>query len=134
MRIQVKDFMSAPVVTTTKDSNVAYVRELMERKNVNAIPVVELGEKMKILGIVTRTDICGVVDEEMPVTELMSTELHVVSRTTSAQAAANKMLHNGVHHLIVKEDDRLVGMVSSMDFVRLIAEQHVRSFSGVVFV
>ena len=134
MRVQVKDFMSAPVVTTTTDSDVAYARELMERKNVSAIPVVDLGEKISVRGIVTRHDICGVSDESTPVVELMTNKILTVSSDTSAQAAANRMLRNQVHHLVVMEEDRIVGMLSSMDFVRLVAEQQVQSFGGVIFV
>ncbi len=121
--------MSTPVVTTTIDSNVSYARELMERKNVNAIPVVDLGEQIHIRGIVTSKDIFGIPDESIPVTEVMSTDIFTVGSNSSIQAAAEMMFRNKIHHLVVMEDGRLVGMVSSMDFVRLIAEEQLPDLS-----
>ena len=41
MEFKVKDLMKSPLVTTPKTSTIDYVRELMERKNIQAIPVVE---------------------------------------------------------------------------------------------
>lgn len=135
MKVPVKEFMSQPVVTTTVDSNVAYVRELMERKDVSAIPVVELREGyLKVRGIVTRYDLSGITDERLPVTEVMSDELQVISSDTPAIKAASLMIEHGIHHLVVMEKGRLSGIVSSMDFVRLFSEKKLRHFASVIFV
>jgi CBS domain-containing protein len=135
MKIQVKEFMSAPVVTTTPDSNVAYVRELMERKGVNAIPVVEMSaENISVRGIVTTSDLLGVTDESKPVREVMSTNIRVITPEITAGQAANIMTDQDIHHLVVMENGRLTGMVSSMDFVRLVSEKKLRSFASVIFV
>ena len=135
MKIQVQEFMSSPVVTTTIDSNVAYVRELMERKDVSAIPVLELaGEYMELRGIVTLFDLSGITDESIPVTEVMTDAVQVVSPDTSAVRAANLMTDHGIHHLVVMEKGRIIGMLSSMDFVRLISEKKMRGFASVIFI
>lgn len=135
MRMQVKNIMRSPVVTVVADSDVKYARELMERKEVNAIPVVEFDEdkKITIRGIITSTDLRGVMDEETPVDFFMTTKVHVVSKNASAQAAAKMMLRHHVHHLVVMEDGRIVGMLSSMDFVKMVAEQKAANLSRVMF-
>lgn len=124
MKIQVKDIMSAPVVTTTIDSEVAYVRELMERKDVSAIPVVEMGEGfIKVRGLLTLYDLSGVTDEDMYVTEIMSTDIRVVPPDMDAAQAASVMVDHGIHHLIVMDTEGIMGILSSMDYVRLVAEK-----------
>jgi predicted transcriptional regulator len=40
MRIQVKDFMSAPVITPIGENSVREIRTLMKEKGINAIPVI----------------------------------------------------------------------------------------------
>lgn len=127
--------MRSPVVTTVMDSDASYVRELMDHKEVNAIPVVELADegKITIRGIITNTDLRGGVADETPVEHLMTQKVHVVSKNASVQAAAKMMLRHDVHHLVVMEDGRIIGMISSMDFVRIIAEKQAFSSSEVMF-
>lgn len=126
MNTSVKDLMSTPVVTTTIDAHIGYARELMERKDVSAIPVIELGDgHMEIRGILSLYDLSGVVDESIPVTEIMSTTVQVVEPEMSVTEAAAVMINHGIHHLVVMSRGRIVGMLSSLDFVRLIAEQNV---------
>lgn len=129
MRIQVKNFMVNPVVTTTIDSKLSYVRELMERKEVSAIPVIEMqGKLISIRGIVTKTDWYGIRDEGIPAEKLMTKKVHVITKDASAQAAATMMLRHEVHHLVVMEEGNIIGIISSMDFVRLVAEQKTGTF------
>lgn len=119
--MQVKDLMVSPVVATTVESDVAYVRELMERKGVSCIPIVGLDGEVK--GIITTDDIIGLPDESLNVTEVMARQVFAVAPTDSVQAAAKEMLSRNVHHLVVMEKRKLAGMLSSLDFVRMVAEE-----------
>ena len=121
MRIQVKDFMTIPVVTTVPERDVAFVRELMERKEVHAIPIVEYDGDIEIKGIITATDLIGIPDETIQAKQVMTKNLMTVSPEMDAREAARLMLDKGIHHLIVLKDDQVAGMVSAMDFVRLVA-------------
>jgi CBS-domain-containing membrane protein len=137
MKIQVREFMSAPVCVATDDANVAYAREMMEKYNVGAIPVMELGVggSARLAGIVTRTDLCGVEDERTPLTEVMSAEVATVNKTAGAIRAATLMMERGVHHLVVVDDaGKVVGMLSALDFVRMVSEQKIRNLASVIFV
>ncbi len=131
MRIQVKDFMSVPVFTTVADATAGYVRELMERKGVHAIPIVKVEEagareRIQIDGIITATDLRSVADEKTVVSELMTDKVHVVSKNASAQSAAGMMIRHQVHHLVVMDDGRIIGMLSALDFVRLVADHELQ--------
>lgn len=123
MNITVEQIMAAPVVTTTIDSTTGYVRELMERKQVSAIPIVELdGDNINLKGIVTTSDLRGIKDESTEVDIIMSRLMESVAKDTPIKTAAKKMLEHDMHHLVVMEDGKIVGIVSSMDFVRVVSE------------
>ena len=69
MRIQVKDFMSAPVATAMEEYNVLEIRMLMKEKGIHAIPIISysndsLKVETTIQGIITATDINKEVSED----------------------------------------------------------------------
>jgi len=128
MRIQVKDFMSAPVTTAMKEDNILEIRTLMKEKGIHAIPIVScsndtLKVEMTIQGIITATDINKKVSEDTTAGEIMtSSNIHLVHQDSSAKAASKMMLRHKVHHIIVMHEGEIKGMISSLDFVKLVAE------------
>ena len=128
MRIQVKDFMSAPVTTAMADQNVLDIRMLMNEKGIHAIPIVScsndtLKVEMTIQGIITATDINKEVSEDTTIGDIMtSSHIHLVHPDSSAKAAAKMMLRHNVHHIIVMYEGEIKGMISSLDFTKLVAE------------
>lgn len=122
MSVLVKDFMKAPVSTCILQSDVGKVRDLMRQKGFSAIPIVEIkGEQILIRGIVTNTDLMGAFDDTVPIEQVMTNGVYVIDPEATAQEAAKLMLHHKIHHLLVIEETRIVGMLSSLDFVRLIS-------------
>lgn len=135
MKVQVREFMSYPVITTTIDSDVSSAREMMERKDVSALPVVELKtDNIRICGIVTLYDLAGITDESTLVSEVMTTDIRTVSPETSVTEAASLMLEQDIHHLIVLDHGHIAGIISSIDFVRLLADKRTPSLASVIFV
>ncbi len=128
MRIQVKDFMSAPVTTAMGEHRVLEIRTLMKEKGIHAIPIISysndtLKVEMTIQGIITATDISKEVSDEATVEDVMtSSSVHVIHADSSAQAAAKMMLRHKVHHIVVMDEVKITGMISSLDFVKLVAE------------
>lgn len=128
MRIQVKDFMSKSVITAEEEVSVGEIRQLMEKKRIHAIPILgSFGEstnlETNLQGIITATDLCRVEDDTVSVKEVLIPSLvHVINKNTSAKSAAKMMLKHKVHHLIVMEDGKIIGMISSIDFVKLVAK------------
>lgn len=121
MSVLVKDFMKAPVSTCILQSDVGKVRDLMRQKGFSAVPIVEIkGEQILIRGIVTNTDLMGAFDDTVPIEQVMTNGVYVIDPEATAQEAAKLMLHHKIHHLLVIEETRIVGMLSSLDFVRLI--------------
>ena len=128
MRIQVKDFMSAPVTVAMMDENILEIRTLMKEKGIHAIPIVSYtndGLKVEetIKGIITSTDICEEISDDASIKDVMTSSIvHVVHVDSSAKSAAKTMLNNNVHHMVVMDDGEIKGIVSSLDFVKLVAE------------
>ncbi|WP_411894960.1 cyclic nucleotide-binding/CBS domain-containing protein [Winogradskyella sp. A2] len=128
MRIQVKDFMSAPVTTAMIDHNVLEIRTLMKEKGIHAIPIVEYSnDKLKveitIRGIITATDISKEVSDDATVEDVMTaSSVHIAHVNSSAKSAAKMMLKHDVHHIVAMEEGEIKGMISSLDFVKLVAE------------
>lgn len=60
--------------------------------------------------------------EEHTVGEVMSRKLVTVSRDASLPEAARVMLRHRVHRVLVVEGEDLAGLMSSFDFVELLAE------------
>lgn len=128
MRIQVKDFMSTPVTTAMGEDSVLEIRTLMKENRIHAIPIIsytndKLKVEMTIQGIVTATDISKEVSDNTTVADVMTSSIvHVVHVNSSAKAAAKMMLKHKVHHIIAMEDGEIKGMISALDFVKLVAK------------
>ena len=56
----------------------------------------------------------------LPVSRLMATELITVSPTTSLGEASQLYGQHQIHHLLVVESGKLVGVLSTSDFLRLL--------------
>jgi CBS domain-containing protein len=85
----------------------------MQRRNVRALPVCE-GDRL--VGILTDWDVAkAVADEPDPsersVADYMSTDLVVSALDTPVIEAAALMADRRIHHLLVCDGDRFVGMV-----------------------
>ncbi len=127
MRIQVQDFMSSPVSTAVGKKRVHEVRALMKRKGIHALPIIQYSKKLPeaevtIQGIVTTTDLSESIDDKSIVEDVMTPNVHIIHKHSSAQSAAKMMLKHKVHHLVVMDEGKIAGMISSLDFVKLVAE------------
>jgi len=128
MRIQVKDFMSTQVVTAMGEDSVEDIRRLMKENEIHAIPIISytndtLKVDMTIRGIVTATDLSKDMDENTRVADVMtSSNVYIVHIDSGVQSAAKLMLRHKVHHIVVMDEGLINGMISSLDFVKLLAE------------
>lgn len=58
--------------------------------------------------------------------DLMTRKLCSLPSATPLDQAAREMVRKGVHRLLVMDEDRLVGIATSMDFLRAVAQGHLR--------
>jgi CBS-domain-containing membrane protein len=67
--------------------------------------------------------------EEHTVDEVMNRRIIDIAPDAVVADAARIMLHSGVHRLLVRERDRLLGVVTTSDLLRVLAGQTERSFT-----
>ena len=65
----------------------------------------------------------GAFDDTVPIEQVMTHGVYVIDPEATAQEAAKLMLNHKIHHLLVIEETRIIGMLSSLDFVQVIATQ-----------
>lgn len=117
------------VWTISPDASGYEALELMADKNIGALVVVE---SEKILGIFSERDYArkvilkGKSSKKTDVRELMSQKVFSIGPSQTIEVCMAIMTEKQVRHLPVVEDDRLVGLVSIGDVVKVvIAEQKI---------
>ena len=115
----VSDLMVTNVLTCTPATSIRGAAQRMSRLRVASIVI--KGEGDIPLGILTDRDLREKVLAEghnidAPVTEVMSHPLYSIHAQAYAFDALLDMSRHGVSHLLVTEDDRLIGIISDHDF------------------
>jgi predicted transcriptional regulator len=119
MTVRVNDLMAAGVVVARPDHTVDYVRRQMRTLEINAVPVADPDGQP--VGIVRSADLIGDVDPKARVDTLMNRNIHTVDQAVHVREAARLMIKERVHHLIVTKAGKISGILSSFDFLELIA-------------
>lgn len=117
--MNVAEIMISPVIVTQKNKSLNHVNDLFDRKNIHAIPVLSMSGEIE--GIITASDVANESDHNKIVADVMTTQTHVVSKNSGVQDAAKMMKKHNVHHLVVMDEGQVIGIISSMDFVKIIA-------------
>ena len=122
---KVKDFMTKGVLTIDEDKSVLEAAELMSRKEVGDVVVLE-GEIPR--GIVTERDfVRKVVAKKRPldtkISDVMSKPLITIGPEASLKEAARKMVKKGIRRLPVVDHHKLVGIIVVSDFARHLSKK-----------
>lgn len=124
--MQVKELIRTPVTTCSTKTNVGEARDIMVVKKFSALPVVEIHEnEVTLKGIVSYHDLVGVYNDEINVQQVMTANATVVSSDTDVRDAAKIMIEKKIHHLVVVDDGEVKGIISSFDYVRIVANSGV---------
>lgn len=118
---EVKDIMVVPVVRAESTESVKNCADKMVEGKVGSIVLVE-GEKP--VGILTERDfldrvVCEELDLETEVQEVMSKPLRKINPSLSIEGAIGIMLDEDIRRLPVVEDDKLVGIVTEHDIIKV---------------
>ena len=114
------DYMSSPVLSIDSELTVQEAGQQMHAKHVGAL-LVRRGEEY--VGIITETDLArkvvalGLSLETTPVSSVMSKPILSMDRFFPIEEAEEFMKKNKVRHLMVTEDDEIVGVLSVKDLV-----------------
>jgi len=114
-----------PVVSTIPhDTLVCEVEGLLVANNISGAPLVD--SENNLVGIITKSDIVqfdftGGDPYAAAAWEISTPNIVSVSPESTLQNAAKIMVEKNVHRLIVVEDGVMQGVISSLDYVKLIA-------------
>jgi CBS domain-containing protein len=133
-----EDLMSKAVLSLTEGSLLQEAVHLFIENHVSAAPVLDTSGKA--VGVITKTDLARfeaerrglpISDERPPakkgargedlVRSWMTPFVMTVAPDESLAEIARLMVKNGLHHIFVKKEKKLIGIISSFDVLRLVS-------------
>ncbi len=131
--LSVGEIMTRKLVTMKGEDDLATLHDRMSESHIRHVPVVD--DRGTLVGLVSHRDLLrstlverpGVssyvedsILQEMKVKEIMTTELEVVAPETDLREAARLMLREKYGCLPVVEGNRLIGILTEADFLRVV--------------
>ncbi len=119
-RKQVKDMMSTPLMTISKDSTITDAAKVMRDNNISALVVTTSPRAIISSSDVLEVAADGLDPAQVTVADVMTTDVETVTPDLYMEEVAAMMTTYGIKHLPVV-DDEYVGMVSSTDVATLLS-------------
>jgi CBS domain-containing protein len=118
---RISSMMKSPVLSVGMDDTVASIEAFMRANQLGWVPVRE--PNGAIVGVVSVSDLLQVHalkndPEAISAWQICTYRPISVPAETDAVDVARLMLESNIHHVVVTEGDSIVGVVSSLDFVR----------------
>ena len=126
--LNVGDVMTRGVICVGKEDSVKSAAEVMKKNDISSVIVVHKGEGV---GIVTERDITSKVVAEgknpstVKISEVMTSPLITISPSEDVDEAARIMRDNNIRRLIIKDNGRIIGVISEFDIVRVEPALHL---------
>ncbi|MCX5737839.1 MAG: CBS domain-containing protein [Proteobacteria bacterium] len=145
---RVFELMNPDVVTLRPDHTLVEAQEILATKSVSGAPVVD--ESGRVLGVVSQNDLVRkaahpdtvaqagqffssvedyadlgttrVAASSQRVSDVFTPRVYSVNRDTGVAVAANIMRERRIHRLLVIDKGVLVGILSSLDLLRVVEE------------
>ena len=111
-----------PPVTCLPETPLREVLSIMQAQRIGSMLVVDA--QQRLLGILTRSDVLGrvtlaEVPLDAPIAQVMVSPVHSLRHDQTAQDAALLMSAQGIRHVPVTQEGRVIGMVSERDLFAL---------------
>ncbi len=143
--LRLRDVMTSDVVSAAPDMTIRDAMELLSKRHVSGAPVIDGG---KVVGIFSSTDLLILLAdlndttpsltfrrrrsrttplEDITVDEVMTRRVQSLPPTCSIEEAARIMIEKQIHRVLVMEGDVLLGIVSTSDLAKAVADHKIRS-------
>ena len=128
----IRHYMTTPPRFIPADETVFRARQMMQALSLRHLPVVE-GDRL--VGVVTERDMrmlegCGASSLMTPVRDAMTPEPYSVDVSSPVAQVARAMAERKLGSAVVTDNGRIVGIFSSTDALRLLAEIFDEYFSA----
>jgi CBS domain-containing protein len=120
MNAHVENLMVGSVVTAEPHRTISHVRGILRRNKISALPIVD--SEGHAVGIVSLTDLVADLSGGSPVSQVMTEKVYTVSRYDDVSVAARVMRNHRIHHVVVTDEKRVVGILSSFDLLKLVED------------
>ncbi|HXU73313.1 MAG TPA: CBS domain-containing protein [Polyangia bacterium] len=116
----VSEIMTADVWCAREDLDLASLRRFLAERHITGVPVVDaLG---RCIGVVSRADLLCAREHDAFVRDVMERLTFVLPETASISQAAALMALEHIHRIpIVTDDEKVAGLVSSIDVLAWLA-------------
>lgn len=124
---KVADLMATDLVTVTVHTPILEVRGLLITHGVHHLPVV--GPTGNLEGIVSLSDFVKVLEKDLAgltARDIMTSGLAKVDASETVRTAASLFTLNKFHALPVVNGDKLVGIITTLDLIKLIDKEEIR--------
>lgn len=119
------DIMTRRVYTTSPQTSVQEVAQLLYRERISGVPVID-DQSGHLIGMITEADIIRHIDrDDLKVAEVMSRQLLVVDEDTPVSEIASLLAERHIKRVPVVQAGRVVGIVSRADIVQAVAMGHL---------
>ncbi|NJE08927.1 IMP dehydrogenase [Thermococcus sp. M39] len=106
-------FIIEDVITISPDETLDYALFLMEKHDIDGLPVVQDG---KVVGIISKKDIA--TKEGQKVKDIMTEDVITVEEDISVEEAMKIMVENRIDRLpVINKEGRLIGLITMSDLV-----------------
>lgn len=143
--LKIKDIMTRDVVSATPDMTLRNAMELLSERHVSGAPVVAGG---KVVGIFSASDLLAFLAdlddttpsltfrrrrgrtiplEDVTVDEVMTRKIQSLPPDCSVDEAAVLMGDRQIHRVLVMQGDVLLGIISTSDVAKAVAEHRIKS-------
>jgi len=140
--LRVKDIMTTDVTSATPDTTLREAIAILADNHVSGVPVVSGG---KVVGVFSAADLLAYITDQnegppsdslrhrrtsmddVTVEELMTRELRSLAPNSTVEQAADFMRENQIHRVLVMDGSRLVGIVTTTDVAKAVAEHRLRT-------
>jgi CBS domain-containing protein len=143
--LRLRDIMTRDVVSATPDMTIREAMELLSLRHVSGVPVIDGG---KVVGIFSASDLLAFVAdlsdstpslsfrtrkdrrtplEEVTVDEVMTRKVQSLLPDCSVAEATILMVEKQIHRVLVMEGEILLGIVSTSDVAKAVAEHRLHN-------
>ena len=116
--ITIENIMSKPIILENED---ATVEEIVKTMTENGIGSVLIGKNLDAVGIITERDLItkvlykGLDIAKTKARDIMSSPLLQMDKHSPVPEAALKMSNSNLEHIVVTDEEGMVGIVSARD-------------------